>query len=114
MTKILNSLLIAASVFTFAPAALADGTVDITADFLHDAALTAEENYQHMLETADQACDVLEPSGAVFPLHYAREALADCQTDLVEQAVTAFQRPDLAAVHHAITGNQIQLAELTQ
>ncbi len=113
MTHKIKSLLIAASLFTFAPAALADGTVDITADFQHDTALSAEQNYENMLETADEACDVLKPTGVVLPFHYTRDARAECQADLVGQAVTAFQRADLAAVHYAVTGQQIQLAELT-
>lgn len=114
MTKILNALLIAASLFTFAPAALANGEVQITAEFPHDAALTAEQNYQNMLETAETACDVLKPNGAVFPVHYSRDAQAECQIDLVEQGIAAFQRADLAAVHYAVTGQQIQLAQLAQ
>jgi hypothetical protein len=114
MTKILNSLLIAASLFTFAPATFADSEVQITAEFPHDAALTAEQNYQTMLETAESACDILQPTGAFFPVQYTRDAHSECQIDLVEQGIEAFQREDLAAVHYAVTGQQIQLAQLTQ
>ncbi|MEM9573441.1 MAG: hypothetical protein AAF996_18400 [Pseudomonadota bacterium] len=114
MTRTLNSLLIAASLFAFAPAAFADYQVQITAEFPHDTALTAEQNYENMLATAEAACDVLQPSGITFPLRLAAEARIECQADLVEQGVQAFQRPDLAAVHYTVTGNQIQLAELTQ
>ena len=114
MTKILNSLLIAASLFTFAPATFADSEVQITAEFPHDAALTAEQNYQTMLETAESACDILKPTGAFFPVQYTRDAHSECQIDLVEQGIEAFQREDLAAVHYAVTGQQIQLAQLTQ
>ena len=114
MTKILNSLLIAASLFTFAPATFADSEVQVTAEFPHDTALSAEANYQIMLDTAEVACDVLKPTSAFFPVHYSREARAKCQIDLVEQGIAAFQREDLAAVHYAVTGQQIQLAQLTQ
>ena len=86
----------------------------MTAEFPHDTALSAEQNYQNMLETAEDACDVLKPSSAVFPIHYSRDARAECQIDLVGQGVAAFQRADLAAVHYAVTGQQIQLAQLTQ
>lgn len=114
MTKLLNSLLIAASLFTIAPATFADSEIQVTAEFPHDAALTAEQNYQNMLETAETACDVLEPTGAFFPVQYTRDTQAACQIELVEQGISAFQREDLAAVHYAVTGQQIQLAQLTQ
>lgn len=112
MTRTLNSLLIAASLFAFAPAAFADFKVQVTAEFPHDTALTAEENYQNMLVTAENACDVLQPSGVTFPANRAAETRLECEAELVEQAVQAFQRPDLAAVHYAVTGKQIQSAEL--
>ena len=114
MTKILNSLLIAASLFTFAPATFADSEVQITAEFPHDTALSAEANYQIMLDTAETACDALKPTSVFIPVQYSRDARAECQIDLVEQGIAAFQREDLAAVHYAVTGQQIQLAELAQ
>ena len=92
----------------------AGGEVQVTVEFPHDAALSAEQNYQNMLETAETACEVLEPAGAFFPVQYTRDTQAECQIELVEQGIAAFQREDLAAVHYAITGQQIQLAQLTQ
>lgn len=90
---------IAATVAALAFAGTAITQEDVYTAFSIDPKASAEENYEHIRETATQACDEMYPRQTTsFSIAYNRVKKA-CRSKLIDTAVSAFANPYLAALH---------------
>lgn len=98
--RILPSLIATGMIaLSFASTAAAD--VEIKTDFTYDLTQTASWNYDEIRKTAGDACEPRVDRNSVVAF-YSRADEAECQADLVEQAIALFDIDELTRLHTGI------------
>lgn len=77
-------------------------TVEVSFDY--DSRVTLEENYRSIKRTARQAC---RDDGVRGVANYRAER--SCRNDLLDKAVKAFGRTELAVYHQSKTGRNVAI-----
>lgn len=90
--------LIAAGMLALSTATPAIAQTKIEAKFSYDLDRTATWNYDQIRKTAEDACEPRASLTSLIGLH-SRTDEAECQTDLVNQAVSLLDIDELTTLH---------------
>lgn len=94
-----TTFVIAAILTLGAPAALAQETGAVPAEFKFEYNLSAEENYEAITARANSVCRHATQRSDTFAPVNTRETVQTCRSELVDAAVAALDNVELSEMH---------------